>query len=108
MSVNKEIENLAGYQQEAVKMSAFTSAVKQADSGQLTEEQLRALLDACDHSKGSYAEEATAEELRAFQEQYKADQKKQAKENRVNRWLTVASLLIAFVSMVAAIIAIVR
>lgn len=41
-------------------------------------------------------------------ERYEADQKEQAKENRVNRWLTVASLLIAFVSMVAAIIAIVR
>jgi hypothetical protein len=50
----------------------------------------------------------SSEDLHKFVEQYKADQKEQAKENRVNRWLTVASLLIAFVSMVAAIIAIVR
>ena len=50
----------------------------------------------------------SSEDLHKFVEQYKAAQKEQAKENRVNRWLTVASLLIAFVSMVAAIIAIVR
>ena len=50
----------------------------------------------------------SSEDLHKFVEQYKADQKEQAKENRVNRWLTVASLLLAFVSMVAAIIAIVR
>ena len=50
----------------------------------------------------------SSEDLHKFVEQYKADQKEQAKENRVNRWLTVASLLIAFVSMVAAIIAMVR
>lgn len=50
----------------------------------------------------------SSEDLHKFVERYEADQKEQAKENRVNRWLTVASLLIAFVSMVAAIIAIVR
>ena len=50
----------------------------------------------------------SSEDLRKFVERYEADQKEQAKENRANRWLTVASLLIAFVSMVAAIIAIVR
>ena len=64
-------------------------------------------------SKGSKrvvenAQLRSSEDLHKFVEQYEADQKEQAKENRVNRWLTVASLLIAFVSMVAAIIAIVR
>ena len=54
------------------------------------------------------AQVRSSEDLRKFVERYEADQKEQAKENRVNRWLTVASLLIAFVSMVAAIIAIVR
>ena len=54
------------------------------------------------------AQVRSSEDLHKCVEQYEADQKEQAKENRVNRWLTVASLLIAFVSMVAAIIAIVR
>lgn len=54
------------------------------------------------------AQVRSSEDLHKFVERYEADQKEQAKENRVNRWLTVASLLIAFVSMVAAIIAIVR
>ena len=54
------------------------------------------------------AQVRSSEDLHKFVERYEADQREQAKENRVNRWLTVASLLIAFVSMVAAIIAIVR
>ena len=55
MSENKEIEKLTGYHREAAKMAVFTSTVKQPDCSQLTEEQLKALLDACDHSKSSYA-----------------------------------------------------
>lgn len=51
MSENKEIEKLTGYHREAAKMAVFTSTVKQPDCSQLTEEQLKALLDACDHSK---------------------------------------------------------
>lgn len=61
MSENKEIEKLTGYHREAAKMAAFTSVVKQPDCSQLTEERLKALLDACDHSKSSYAEEAASE-----------------------------------------------
>ena len=48
-----------------------------------------------------------AADLRKLLEQYEANQKEQAKENRVNRWLTVAALLIATVSMVAAILALI-
>ena len=52
-----------------------------------------------------------AEDLKQLRQQFEESQQKQeikdrerAKENRVNRWLTVASLLVATVSMAAAII----
>jgi len=52
-----------------------------------------------------------AENLKQLRQQFEESQQKQeikdreqAKENRVNRWLTVASLLVATVSMAAAII----
>lgn len=52
-----------------------------------------------------------AEDLKQLRQQFEESQRKQeikdreqAKENRVNRWLTVASLLVATVSMAAAII----
>lgn len=52
-----------------------------------------------------------AEDLKQLRQQFEESQQKQeikdreqAKENRVNRWLTVASLLMATVSMAAAII----
>lgn len=52
-----------------------------------------------------------AEDLKQLRQQFEEIQQKQeikdreqAKENRVNRWLTVASLLVATVSMAAAII----
>lgn len=52
-----------------------------------------------------------AEDLKQPRQQFEESQQKQeikdreqAKENRVNRWLTVASLLVATVSMAAAII----
>lgn len=52
-----------------------------------------------------------AEDLKQLRRQFEESQQKQeikdreqAKENRVNRWLTVASLLVATVSMAAAII----
>lgn len=52
-----------------------------------------------------------AEDLNQMRQQFEESQRKQeikdreqAKENRVNRWLTVASLLVATVSMAAAII----
>lgn len=101
MSENKEIEKLTGYHREAAKMAVFTSTVKQPDCSQLTEEQLKALLDACDHSKSSYAEEATAEELRKFREQYEADQKEQAEKNKKDRELALKSYK---VSLAAAIL----
>ena len=50
----------------------------------------------------------TAKTVAASQGSKRIVENAQVQENRVNRWLTVASLLIAFVSMVAAIIAIVR
>ena len=52
-----------------------------------------------------------AEDLKQLRQQFEESQqnqeikdREQAKENRVNRWLTVASLLVATVSMAAAII----
>lgn len=52
-----------------------------------------------------------AEDLKQLRQQFEESQQKQeikdreqAKENRVNRWITVASLLVATVSMAAAII----
>lgn len=52
-----------------------------------------------------------AEDLKQLRQQFEESQQKQEikdreqeKENRVNRWLTVASLLVATVSMAAAII----
>ena len=52
-----------------------------------------------------------AEDLKQLRQQFEESQRKQeikdreqAKENRVNRWLTVASLFVATVSMAAAII----
>lgn len=117
MSDNKEIEKLTGYHREAAKMAAFTSVVKQPDCSQLTEERLKALLDACDHSKSSYAEEAASEDLRELrekfeqsqkehcevlhklQEQHDAEMRDQAKENRFNRVCNVIAILIAAASM---------
>lgn len=104
MGENKEIENFTGYQREAAKMSAFTSTVKQPASGQVTEEQMRTYLDACDHSKSSYTEEATAEELRKFRKQYEADKIESAKENKVNRWIAVVSMLVAVGSLIVSLV----
>ncbi len=100
MSENKEIENLAGYQRTAEKMTAFTSAVKQPDSSQLTEEHMRALLDACDHSKNSYAEEMTLEALNGFIKQYEVDKVEQAKENEENRELALKSYKVSIAAAI--------
>lgn len=64
------------------------------------------------HKSGSLRAADETEQLRkAFEESERKreeEKREQAKDNRVNRWLTVASLLISFVSMVAAILALVR
>lgn len=99
MDENEILSNFAGYQETAKQIIAAASS-----EIHLTEEQTQMLLDALDHSKSSYAEESAAEDLKQLRNQYEESQKDQAKENRVNRWLTVASLLVAVVSMVAAIL----
>lgn len=99
MDENEILSNFARYQKTAKQIIAAASS-----EIHLTEEQTQRLLDAIDHSKGSYAEESAAEDLKQFKIQYEENQKDQAKENRVNRWFTVASLLVAVVSMVAAIL----
>lgn len=99
MDENEILSDFAGYQKTAKQIIAAASS-----EIHLTEEQTRRLLDAIDHSKSSYAEESAAEDLKQLRNQYEESQKDQAKENRVNRWLTVASLLVAVVSMVAAIL----
>ena len=70
MSTSKERESFAGYQQAAGKMAAFTSAANRPEISQLSEEQTRMLLDACDHSKSSYAEEVLVQDLHKLQEQF--------------------------------------
>ena len=78
---------------------------------------MKALLDACDHSKSSYAEEEASEDLRELrekfeqsqkehcevlhklQEQHDAEMRDQAKENRFNRVCNVIAILIAAASM---------
>ena len=99
MDENEIISDFAGYQKTAKQIIAAASS-----EIHLTEEQTQRLFDAIDHSKSSYAEEFAAEDLKQLRNQYEESQKNQAKENRVNRWLTVASLLVAVVSMVAAIL----
>lgn len=99
MDENEILSDFAGYQKTAKQIIAAASS-----EIHLTEEQTQMLLDALDHSKSSYAEESAAEDLKQLRNQYEESQKDQAKENRVNRWLTVASLLVAVVSMVAAIL----
>lgn len=99
MDENEFVSNFARYQKTAKQIIAAASS-----EIHLTEEQTQMLLDALDHSKSSYAEESAAEDLKQLRNQYEESQKDQAKENRVNRWLTVASLLVAVVSMVAAIL----
>lgn len=49
MSTNKKVDCFAGYQRTAEKMAAFTYAVNHLNLSQFTEEQLQALLDACNH-----------------------------------------------------------
>ena len=77
------------------------------DEGRAEEATLNAL-----HKSGSLRAADETEQLRkAFEESERRredEKREQAQENRVNRWLTVASLLISFVSMVAAILALVR
>lgn len=103
MDENEFVSNFAWYQKTAKQIIAAASS-----EIHLTEEQTQRLLDAIDHSKSSYAEESAAEDLKQLRSQYEESQKIQAKENRVNRWLTVASLLVAVVSMVAAILSLFR
>lgn len=114
MSTSKERESFAGYQQAAGKMAAFTSAANRPEISQLSEEQTRMLLDACDHSKSSYAEEVLVQDLHKLQEQFEeherkneADKRDQAKEKRVNRWMNVAALFLASVSEFCAVAALI-
>lgn len=68
-------------------------------------------LNALRESAPLRAAEETEELRKAFEESERKrdeDRREQAKENRVNRWLTVASLLMAFVSMVVAILALIK
>ncbi len=68
-------------------------------------------LNALQESAPLRAAEETEELRKAFEESERKrdeDRREQAKENRVNRWLTVASLLMAFVSMVVAILALIK
>ena len=50
------------------------------------------------------AQMSTAEDLSKLRERYEANLKEQAKESRVNRWMNVASLLIAAVSLIVAVL----
>ena len=53
---------------------------------------------------GEKSQVRTEEILREFLEQYESSLKEQARESRVNRWFSVASLVIAAISMFIAIV----
>lgn len=45
-----------------------------------------------------------AVDLHKFLEQYEASQKEQAKENKVNRWIAVISMLVAVGSLIVSLV----
>ena len=66
----------------------------------LSKEETAALLDACNHSKNSYAEEMMLDALNDFVERYDENQKAQEKENRENRRLTITSICVGVVAAI--------
>ena len=66
----------------------------------LSKEETAALLDACNHSKNSYAEEMMLDALNDFVERYDENQKVQEKENQENRKLTITSICVGVVAAI--------
>lgn len=66
----------------------------------LSKEETAALLDACSHSRNSYAEEMMLDALNDFVERYGENQKAQEKENQENRRLTITSIRVGVVAAI--------
>lgn len=75
---------------------------------QLSEEEFRKLYEVAGNDFHDRPNFEALKELANLRKQFEESQIEQAKENRVNRWITVASLLVASVSMVAAVLALFR
>lgn len=75
---------------------------------QLSEEEFRKLYEVAGNDFHDRPNFEALKELEQMRKQFEESQIEQAKENRVNRWITVASLLVASVSMVAAVLALFR
>lgn len=75
---------------------------------QLSEEEFRKLYEVAGNDFHDRPNFEALKELEQLRKQFEESQIEQAKENRVNRWITVASLLVASVSMVAAVLALFR
>jgi len=80
---DNEMEELNLDEMPAVKkMRSIYQTAQRRNSFNMSAEEQKALLDACDHSKSSYAEEMTLNALNDFIERYEADKKEQAKESK--------------------------
>ena len=75
---------------------------------QLSEEEFRKLYEVAGNDFHDRPNFEALKELANLRKQFEESQIEQAKENRVNRWITVASMLVASVSMVAAVLALFR
>lgn len=75
---------------------------------QLSEEEFRKLYEVAGNDFHDRPNFEALKELAQLRKRFEESQIEQAKENRVNRWITVASLLVASVSMVAAVLALFR
>lgn len=75
---------------------------------QLSEEEFRKLYEVAGNDFHDRPNFEALKELEQLRKQFEESQIEQAKENRVNRWITVASLLVASVSMVAAVLSLFR
>ena len=99
MSANKKVDCFAGYQRTAEKMAAFTSAVNHLDLSQFTEEQLQAMLDACDHARSSYAEEANTAELQKLREDLERIERKQDENQKAQAMDTQKAYNISLIAL---------
>ena len=50
------------------------------------------------------AQMQAAEDLKKLLEQYEENQKEQAKENKVNRWIAIVSMLVAVGSLIVSLV----
>lgn len=101
---DKEIEEFDVDEMPAVKkMKSIYRTAQERDQFHMSQEELEALRDSCSHSSSSYAEEMTLDALNDFVEQYKADQKEQAKETKKAYRVSLAALFLNALAIIVAI-----